>query len=467
MRLLVFILILGLSVSQAGPFCPPMEVIGSPINIVSEYLSTLLNSLDIRNDSSNVGLIDIVSSKKDDVTSHKFFFEIKNTDQNSISYIALEAIFPNDRSQVNRYKISKFIQSSEVADILAVMGVKELPPHATTYCNDFKFSLLKSLVSVERLPSLALYNSYIYLDQIFLDQLKKWIQAQVKLGVTLDPTILRLANPTPIVGATSLVTATTPLVTAATTPILATSPAYQYVEPSYVLVGGYDNAYLNSRRGNDYTIVLSGADNDNASQGTKTVVLNTQTKVNTTTGGVSERRAQEAIDKLLESIKNQETRIVNTTRITTGQPPFGAGVPTYTTVNFTAGTPTTFINTTKTEIIKTLQPPVQTKGPNLILLDSLNRLIKQGGTNTTKTTTTITQPINNNFSFKGNDLTTTLSTRSSLVRPTEFLYAKSFGSNVKPPTLGDGTIFSATPVRFSGPSNMSQQLFDPRVAFRG
>ena len=177
--------------AQSGQFCPSVDVIGSPVNIIAEYIGTLLGALDIENSRTTVGLLDILSASDGDLERIKFVFRIDNRATDIVSYVGVWAAFPVDRSQSTRYRIEKFIQSVNLEDVKIVL---ELPPglHTTSLlCSDFRYSFLETLLTrgfFPRAETLQRYSAsysetiarHMRLWQAFLDR----VNIEQSLGYT-------------------------------------------------------------------------------------------------------------------------------------------------------------------------------------------------------------------------------------------------------------------------------------------
>lgn len=168
-------LFLGLASAQNGPFCPPIDVIGSPINIVAEYISTLFSTMDLKNTASLIGLLDVFSDSNGDMEIHRFVLQIQRNETAPASYIGIIATFPVIRSQSNRYKIEKFVQSNKLSDITFLLDLKGNLRKEDTLCNDFKFSFLHSLVERGVLPKDDGYRTQAKIFEPFIErQLGVW-----------------------------------------------------------------------------------------------------------------------------------------------------------------------------------------------------------------------------------------------------------------------------------------------------
>lgn len=114
--------------------CPSFPKIGSPSNLLNEYIRLLIESLDVTHTKQSIRLINYAQNAK----SNEFtvFFEFKNLDTFDFSFVGLSGIF-NDKKN-GTYTIKKYLQTTVFIELTSVFGNVDVSQRDGFFCKYFK-----------------------------------------------------------------------------------------------------------------------------------------------------------------------------------------------------------------------------------------------------------------------------------------------------------------------------------------
>ena len=114
--------------------CPSFPKIGSPSNLLNEYIRFLIESLDVTNTKQSIRLINYAQNVK----SNEFtvFFEFKNLDTFDFSFVGLSGLF-NDKKN-GTYTIKKYLQTAVFIELTSVFGNVDVTQRDGRFCKYFK-----------------------------------------------------------------------------------------------------------------------------------------------------------------------------------------------------------------------------------------------------------------------------------------------------------------------------------------
>jgi hypothetical protein len=119
--------------------CPNIQGLGEPILIFHNYFKQTIGIFNPQNPKTSVNLI-YYRREKEGVIIHRFIFKLKNSFANRFEYVGLLSVNPKKEIQSGRYKhfIVRYINSSNLDDVAALLGVYELEEETSIPCTDMK-----------------------------------------------------------------------------------------------------------------------------------------------------------------------------------------------------------------------------------------------------------------------------------------------------------------------------------------
>ena len=119
--------------------CPNIRGLGEPILIFHNYFKQTIGIFNPKNDKTKVNLI-YYRREKQGVIIHRFIFKLKNSFANRFEYVGLLSVNPKKEIQSERYKhfIVRYINSSNLDDVTALLGVYEVDKEYKIPCTKMK-----------------------------------------------------------------------------------------------------------------------------------------------------------------------------------------------------------------------------------------------------------------------------------------------------------------------------------------
>lgn len=122
--------------------CPDVDVVGSPINFVNEYFASLLYIVNPVNQNNEVNLIAYNETPSEGARVLTMIFSLNNLAANSRTYIGLMASVPPAGVAVGARRISKYIQSTDLADVNRLLGTSLDANAAGNLCGDLRLRFI-------------------------------------------------------------------------------------------------------------------------------------------------------------------------------------------------------------------------------------------------------------------------------------------------------------------------------------
>lgn len=161
-----FVFLLSLTIFFHGielAACPDVDKIGSPINIVNEYIASLLLTANPLNTKDQLTLLYINDFETQEAKFYNFVFQVRNTATDKKSYIGVQALFPPSSGLNNEYKISKYMQSTLLSDILYLLSINSIPKNKDFFCANLKLDFIKYFLDMNYVYDITRYN-YAYFE---------------------------------------------------------------------------------------------------------------------------------------------------------------------------------------------------------------------------------------------------------------------------------------------------------------
>ena len=119
--------------------CPNIRGLGEPVLIFHNYFKQAIGIFNPQNEKTSVALI-YYRKEKQGVIIHRFIFKLKNSFANRFEYIGLLSVNPKKEIESGRYKhfIVRYINSSNLDDVAALLGVYEIEESTDIPCTDMK-----------------------------------------------------------------------------------------------------------------------------------------------------------------------------------------------------------------------------------------------------------------------------------------------------------------------------------------
>lgn len=119
--------------------CPNIRGLGAPILIFHNYFKQTIGIFNPRNEKTSAELI-YYRREKQGVIIHRFIFKLKNSFANRFEYVGLLSVNPKKEIESGRFKhfIVRYINSSNLDDVSALLGVYEPEKDYTIPCEDNK-----------------------------------------------------------------------------------------------------------------------------------------------------------------------------------------------------------------------------------------------------------------------------------------------------------------------------------------
>lgn len=140
-RVFAVLLLTALCCGQKS--CPQNEFVGSPVNFINEYLAALLYTLNPAIPGQEVGLAFYSETPGDDEKIVKMIFVLKYADPKVRTYVGIQAGLPLSTSIQGPKRISKFIQSSDFAEVDALIGSRAKPASLPDLCGDLRLTFVE------------------------------------------------------------------------------------------------------------------------------------------------------------------------------------------------------------------------------------------------------------------------------------------------------------------------------------
>ena len=119
--------------------CPNIRGLGNPILIFHTYFKQTIGIFNPKNDKTKVNLI-YYRREKQGVIINRFIFKLKNSFANRFEYVGLLSVNPAKEIKSGRYKhfIVRYINSSNLDDVTALLGVYEVDDEYSIPCEKMK-----------------------------------------------------------------------------------------------------------------------------------------------------------------------------------------------------------------------------------------------------------------------------------------------------------------------------------------
>jgi hypothetical protein len=119
--------------------CPNIRGLGEPVLIFHNYFKQAIGIFNPQNEKTSVALI-YYRREKQGVIIHRFIFKLKNSFANRFEYVGLLSVNPKKEIESGRYKhfIVRYINSSNIDDVAALLGVYEIDEGENIPCSEMK-----------------------------------------------------------------------------------------------------------------------------------------------------------------------------------------------------------------------------------------------------------------------------------------------------------------------------------------
>ena len=119
--------------------CPQIRGVGNPILLFHTYFKQTINVFNPKQDKTEVKLI-YYRREKTNVILHRLIFRLKNTYANRFEYVGILSVVPKKEIASGRYNhfVIRYINSSDINDAIAILGVYEVDTDHSIPCTDQK-----------------------------------------------------------------------------------------------------------------------------------------------------------------------------------------------------------------------------------------------------------------------------------------------------------------------------------------
>ena len=142
MRFSRYILVAILAELARASTCQGVDLVGSPVNFINEYLASLFFSISPEK-SSNLLRLSLFAEKMNQADRVLSLVFVVGDWESDLSFLGMEVKLPLDGSLSSPRSISKFIQSSDLNDVKQVLGINGSGEFAQDLCGDLRLTFLE------------------------------------------------------------------------------------------------------------------------------------------------------------------------------------------------------------------------------------------------------------------------------------------------------------------------------------
>ena len=119
--------------------CPNIRGLGEPVLIFHSYFRQTFGIFNPQNEKTSVKLV-YYRREKQEVVIHRFIFKLKNSFADRFEYIGILSVNPKKEIRSGRYKhfIVRYVNSSNVDDVAALLGIYEFEKDELIPCEKMK-----------------------------------------------------------------------------------------------------------------------------------------------------------------------------------------------------------------------------------------------------------------------------------------------------------------------------------------
>ena len=137
--------------------CPTIDVVGSPVNLINEYLASLLYVLNPLNDGNYADLSLYSQTPSLEGDNLNMIFTLRNDGSNAKTYIGLQANVPSADKPDGPRRISKYAQSTNLSEVEALLGVSGSNLQ-NNLCNDLRQTFFTYFMTRNYISDFLGYN---------------------------------------------------------------------------------------------------------------------------------------------------------------------------------------------------------------------------------------------------------------------------------------------------------------------
>lgn len=137
--------------------CPAIDVVGSPVNLINEYLASLLYVLNPLNDGNYADLSFYSQTPSSEGDVLNMIFTLRNDGSNAKTYIGLQANVPSADKPDGPRRISKYAQSTNLSEVETLLGVSGSNLQ-NNLCNDLRQTFFTYFMTRNYISDFLGYN---------------------------------------------------------------------------------------------------------------------------------------------------------------------------------------------------------------------------------------------------------------------------------------------------------------------